>query len=244
MHPENGGILFCPRYVEIYIGKWYFRSTAQSPERVPAENERKPLQGCGRHMAAKFYAVRKGRKTGIFRTWDECRASVHGFSGPEYKSFGTLEEAQTFLQGVQKEEVEEDRLRIYVDGSFHAGTGEFSYGMVVLLKEGIQTFHKKYDDKELAAMHNVAGEIKGAEAAMRYAMEHGIRKIAIYHDYEGIAKWCLGLWKTNKEGTRAYKSFYDEASRQVDIQFVKVAGHSGDTYNEMADQLAKEALGI
>ena len=156
----------------------------------------------------------------------------------------TAEEAQTFLQGVQKEEVEEDRLRIYVDGSFHAGTGEFSYGMVVLLKEGIQTFHKKYDDKELAAMHNVAGEIKGAEAAMRYAMEHGIRKIAIYHDYEGIAKWCLGLWKTNKEGTRAYKSFYDEASRQVDIQFVKVAGHSGDTYNEMADQLAKEALGI
>ena len=195
-------------------------------------------------MAAKFYAVRKGRKTGIFRNWDDCRASVHGFSGSEYKSFGTLEEAQAFLQGVQKEEVEEDRLRIYVDGSFHAGTGEFSYGMVVLLKEGIQTFHKKYDDKELAAMHNVAGEIKGAEAAMRYAMEHGIRKIAIYHDYEGIAKWCLGLWKTNKEGTRAYKSFYDEASRQVDIQFVKVAGHSGDTYNEMADQLAKEALGI
>ena len=195
-------------------------------------------------MAAKFYAVRKGRKTGIFRNWDDCRASVHGFSGSEYKSFGTLEEAQAFLQGVQKEEVEEDRLRIYVDGSFHAGTGEFSYGMVVLLKEGIQTFHKKYDDKELAAMHNVAGEIKGAEAAMRYAMEHGIRKIAIYHDYEGIAKWCLGLWKTNKEGTRAYKSFYDEASRQIDIQFVKVAGHSGDTYNEMADQLAKEALGI
>ena len=195
-------------------------------------------------MAAKFYAVRKGRKTGIFRNWDDCRASVHGFSGSEYKSFGTLEEAQAFLHGVQKEEVEEDRLRIYVDGSFHAGTGEFSYGMVVLLKEGIQTFHKKYDDKELAAMHNVAGEIKGAEAAMRYAMEHGIRKIAIYHDYEGIAKWCLGLWKTNKEGTRAYKSFYDEASRQIDIQFVKVAGHSGDTYNEMADQLAKEALGI
>ena len=148
------------------------------------------------------------------------------------------------MQGGQKEEVEEDRLRIYVDGSFHAGTGEFSYGMVVLLKEGTQTFHKKYDDKELAAMHNVAGEIKGAEAAMRYAMEHGIRKIAIYHDYEGIAKWCLGLWKTNKEGTRAYKAFYEEASRQVDIHFVKVAGHSGDTYNEMADQLAKEALGI
>ena len=93
-------------------------------------------------------------------------------------------------------------------------------------------------------MRNVAGEIKGAEAAMRYAIEHEIPRIAIYHDYEGIAKWPLGLWKTNKEGTRAYKAFYEEAREKIDIRFVKVTGHSGDTYNEMADRLAREALGL
>ena len=79
---------------------------------------------------------------------------------------------------------------------------------------------------------------------MQYALDHGIPKIAIYHDYEGIAKWCLGLWKTNKEGTKAYKAFYEEARKEIEIRFVKVTGHSGDTYNEMADRLAKEALGL
>ena len=116
--------------------------------------------------------------------------------------------------------------------------------MVVLLKEGGQTFCESYRDEELATMHNVAGEIKGAEAAMRYAMEHHIPAITIYHDYEGIAKWCLGDWKTNKEGTKAYKAFYEEASKEVSIRFQKVTGHSGDHYNDLADHLAKKALGI
>ena len=76
------------------------------------------------------------------------------------------------------------------------------------------------------------------------AMEHDRKELVIYHDYEGIAKWCLGEWKANKEGTKAYKAFYDAVSRQIQITFVKVKGHSGDTYNEMADRLAKEALGL
>ena len=29
-----------------------------------------------------------------------------------------------------------------------------------------------------------------------------------------------------------------------DVTFVKVKGHSGDKYNDLADKLAKEALGI
>lgn len=196
-------------------------------------------------MAVKFYAVRNGLKTGIFHTWEECRASVSGYSGAEYKSFPTLEQAREYLGNPSDGKIQKDNyVPIYVDGSFNSTTGEFSYGMVVILEKEMLTFCGKYDDKELAAMHNVAGEIKGAEAAMRYAMEHEIPKIAIYHDYEGIAKWCLGLWKTNKEGTKAYKAFYQEASKKITIKFVKVAGHSGDTYNEMADRLAREALGL
>ena len=41
----------------------------------------------------KFYAVRNGKKCGIFSTWDECRKQIHGYSGAEYKSFPTKEEA-------------------------------------------------------------------------------------------------------------------------------------------------------
>ena len=35
----------------------------------------------------KFYAVRKGRKPGIYSTWSECEAQVKGFPKAEYKSF-------------------------------------------------------------------------------------------------------------------------------------------------------------
>ena len=46
----------------------------------------------------KFYAVKKGKKTGIFSTWDECKEQVTGFKGAVYKSFKTLSEAEAFLE--------------------------------------------------------------------------------------------------------------------------------------------------
>ena len=63
-----------------------------------------------------------------------------------------------------------------------------------------------------------------------------------YHDYEGISKWCEGQWEAKKEGTRAYREFYRQASEKVKITFRKVKGHSGDRWNDLADRLAKEAL--
>lgn len=93
-------------------------------------------------------------------------------------------------------------------------------------------------------MRNVAGEIKGAELAMKYCLEHEIASLRICHDYEGIAKWCEGQWEAKKEGTRAYRDFYRSASEKVKITFRKVKGHSGDTWNDLADHLAKEALGL
>ena len=207
----------------------------------------------GGYMAEKYYAVRTGRKTGVFMTWAECQKQVTGFSGAEFKSFSTMEEAQAFA-GVSAEGIPDTRSRAekpasdqviaYVDGSYRSDTGEFSYGMVILKDGEEHTFCKKMTDKELALMHNVAGEIKGSEAAMQYAVDHNIPEITIYHDYEGIAKWCTGAWKATKPGTIAYQAFYREAMKKVKVHFVKVKGHSNDKYNDMADQLAKKALGI
>lgn len=47
----------------------------------------------------KFYAVRKGRKTGIYSTWSECEAQVKGFPQAEYKSFRQRADAESYLQG-------------------------------------------------------------------------------------------------------------------------------------------------
>lgn len=41
----------------------------------------------------KWYVVWKGRQPGIFRTWDDCRQQVDGFSCPKFKSYRTEAEA-------------------------------------------------------------------------------------------------------------------------------------------------------
>jgi len=53
----------------------------------------------------KFYAVRVGRCTGIFKTWDECKAQVNGYPKAKYKSFSTMVAAEEYLnegQNTQK----------------------------------------------------------------------------------------------------------------------------------------------
>ena len=195
----------------------------------------------------KFYAVRKGRTPGIYQTWSECQAEVTGFKGAEFKSFLTLQEAELFLtkECVKEEEVKlgENSIVVYVDGSYNGGD-EFAYGMIVLTKSEELQFNGKIEDKEMAAMRNVAGEITGAMEAMKYALEHKITKIYLHYDYFGIEKWCTGEWKTNKNGTKAYKEYYDSIKEYVEVIFVKVKGHSNNKYNDLADYLAKKALGI
>lgn len=37
----------------------------------------------------KYYAVRQGRKTGIYQTWGECKEQVQGYKNSIFKSFST-----------------------------------------------------------------------------------------------------------------------------------------------------------
>lgn len=199
---------------------------------------------------AKFYAVRNGYHTGIYNTWEECRKEVSGYSGAEYKSFRNLNDAEEYL-GVNSqislfdESIPQKNTAVaYVDGSYNIKTKIFGCGVVIFYDGEDTTFSKSFSDPEMASMRNVAGEIEGAKLAMQYCLDNNIEEIDIYYDYEGIEKWCSGAWKTNKSGTVAYKQFYNEVIKNVKVNFIKVKGHSGDKYNDMADRLAKDAVGI
>ena len=50
-------------------------------------------------MKKKYYAVRKGRTTGLFYHWITCSQSVLGYPNAEYKSFKTKKEAEEYLKG-------------------------------------------------------------------------------------------------------------------------------------------------
>lgn len=198
----------------------------------------------------KFYAVKSGKKTGIYTTWDECEQNVKGIKGAVYKSFSTKKEAEEFL-GIKSEDKKEkivppkNTAYAYVDGSFNINTGFYGYGVVIIFDNGEEvTFEGSDNNEEVASMRNVAGELKGAMTAMQYAYNNNIKKLVVFHDYEGVAKWADKLWKANLVHTQKYTEYVEKMRKKVDINFEKVLAHSGVYYNEMADMLAKKAVGI
>ena len=198
----------------------------------------------------KVYAVRSGKKTGIFNTWEECKAAVHGYSGAVYKSFLTQEEAQAYLEGGAKatditvvEEPSEDQIIAYVDGSFDVNVGKYAYGCVIITPDGeIIRESGNGDHPQAVAIRNVAGEMAGAMYAVQWSKKHGYNAVTIYYDYMGIEMWANGGWKAKNELTQQYAEFMKKAGTVIDISFHKVAAHTGDKYNEEADRLAKAAL--
>lgn len=201
----------------------------------------------------KFYAVKNGKKTGIFTSWAECEENVKGVKNAIYKSFSTKTEAEAFLGIAVETSKEENKKELppkntiyaYVDGSYNVKTKIYGYGIVIILDNGDElTFNGNGDNEEIASMRNVAGELKGAMVAMQYAYNNNVGKIVVFHDYEGICKWADGLWKTNLVHTKKYAEFVGKIRQKVDVTFKKVLAHSGDYYNEKVDVLAKKAVGI
>lgn len=200
-------------------------------------------------MAKKFYAVKVGKKTGIFTTWKECASYVQGFPGSIYKGFDTEVEAEAFMGDVTGSERsaangELPETYAFVDGSFNIKTGVYGYGGFLVHIGEKYIISGSGNDPEMASMRNVAGEIKGSQAAIEKAIELGLKEISIFYDYAGIEQWAMNKWKTNKKGTKTYADFCALAREKIKIKFIKVKGHSGIPGNEEADALAKKAVGI
>lgn len=205
----------------------------------------------------KIYAVRKGHKTGLFNTWAECQKATAGYSGAEFRGFTEKEEALAFLNmkttktvsgDKSKEaagvvEVPENMVIAYVDGSFEKSIGRYAFGCVLLTPDGQEIRESgSGSDPAGVAIRNVAGEMLGAMNAVKWAQENGYPAVEIRYDYEGVEKWVTGVWRAKTPLTSKYAVHMQEAEKKIQISFCKVAAHTGNHYNEEADQLAKSAL--
>ncbi|MGU8299624.1 ribonuclease H1 domain-containing protein [Clostridium perfringens] len=206
-------------------------------------------------MAKKYYAIAKGKSgiTKIVETWTECQKEVIGCKGAKYKSFASKEEAEKFISIHENggsfeevkgnEEVKDDLIYIYVDGSFMVSKENYSYGFLVVKNDEILYEDNGVGyDKEAIALRNVSGEVEGAMKAIEYAIENGYKDIVLCYDYQGIESWALGTWKRNNRITQNYNEFMQEKFKLIKVRFKKIKGHSGNKFNDRADILAKKAL--
>ena len=199
----------------------------------------------------KFYAVRRGRTTGIFKNWDACRAQVHHFPGAEYKAFPNREEAEAFLssrsisQPTKKKRAttsSPSTIEIWVDGScFPQGDGSLRLGWGLLVKKnGVEIHRDKGSDIPISAINHryVSGEILAILKAIQWCQSQGIKEMTIYFDYQGLESWATGAWRAKLPFTQAYAKAVNESG--LTIHWVKVKAHSGNEENDLVDQLAKE----
>ncbi len=131
----------------------------------------------------------------------------------------------------------------YVDGSFNVGTGRYGFGCVFIEPDGTVTERLGSNvNEESAKLRNVTGEMLGSMYAVKWAMARGFSGIRIFYDYTGIEYWVTGKWKSKNELTKKYSASMREWGKSIAISFEKVEAHTGVTYNETADKLAKRAI--
>ena len=150
----------------------------------------------------KFYVVWKGKTTGIFTTWDECKAQIHGVYGAVYKSFPSKEHAEEAYIGNSAEFIgkptefrttlsEADIVRIglpiqesiAVDGAWNTQTGIIEY-QAVKVSSGEKVFHAgPFED----GTNNIA-EFLALVHALAYCKLNGIT-MPIYSDSRTAISW-------------------------------------------------------
>lgn len=245
----------------------------------------------------KFYAVAKGKKTGIYFTWDDCKEQVNGVSNARYKSFKTMEEALIYLDKfkvvltedldklqeeayytheaikvqsiIDRHERNKHREKIppikstanvkslkeylnpkdifyvnpnayiaFVDGSYNKDEKIYGSGVCILNNNLDFELGLTKAGEDIWDQWNIVGELEATKLALLKAKELNQKNVFIYHDLKNISLWATGEWKAKNEYTQEYVRFIEDISKEMNIQFIKVKGHSNNKYNDEADRLA------
>lgn len=218
----------------------------------------------------KYYAIIAGQKKGIhYDEWENIEPRVKGISNIKYKSFKNKEDAENFLNqntsdiGMKNasntdiknkiENLNPNELIAFVDGSFSENlkgkfSKKYSYGAIIISRVGGKQLEDKlfnsYKDLVGTSLRNVAGELKGIKEVLKWTISNGFKKITFYYDYAGIEKWITGEWTAKNQITKEYVEFVNNVKKinNIEINFCHVKAHSGISYNEQVDKLAKSAL--
>lgn len=215
----------------------------------------------------KIYAVAKGRKTGIFNSWDECEEQVKGLSGAKFKSFKLEKDANEFIKLYNEKEesiinettneqtpdkkrkIEHEQdyfqkksksyLHIYTDGACSKNGTKYAKAGIGVYFEGSE--YKDVSERISGIQTNNRAELSAILKALQIVKYD--ENIIIYTDSEYAINGITGVNRIHKN-TDLFASILEiRKKRTGDVTFVKVQGHSGNQDgNYIADALASKSL--
>ncbi len=149
----------------------------------------------------KYYTVWKGHHTGVFESWDDCKAQIKDFKGAQYKSFSTFDAAKKALKNNYKDYVNKSKFKsglsdeqlkrigkpnlnsIAVDAASSGNPGKMEY-------RGVETKTKKVLFKQgpFDEGTNNIGEFLALVHGLAFLKQNNSNKI-IYTDSRTALSW-------------------------------------------------------
>lgn len=177
----------------------------------------------------KYYTVWKGHNTGVFETWNDCKAQIKNYDGAQYKSFLTFDEAKkalsgnyfdyvgknkTFTSGLSEAELkkigEPNYNSISVDAASSGNPGIMEY-------RGVDTKTKKqlFIQGPFAEGTNNIGEFLALVHGLAFLKQHNSERI-MYTDSRTAMSWVRKKTCNSKlERNTKNKPVYELVDRAV-----------------------------
>lgn len=206
------------------------------------------------------------RLRGIYATWPACEAAVKGVRGARFQGVANRALAEAMLRG--EGTALAPGLYGFVDGNHLGGVGVVlieqregeeeaaiveEHGLTVrevLLGAGIPSLGSdKAIRAALVALRNILTELGALFFLLRILPENAA--VTVVHDYEGVAAWMEGRWKTKDavvaDVVTACRGLVRD--RRLTVAFRHQRGHQSSWagrddfahFNAKADALAREA---
>ena len=197
---------------------------------------------------SKYYGVLVGRVPGIYRTWDNCKDQVHGFTGAKYKSFKTESEVKEYLGlNKPKKTTSNYKLGIYTDGSHQRTVGYLGVGAWCEWN-GVEYELSKHCSKKMLHSFGIDEDVSNPTAefvAVTLVLEHLTAlktpvATTLFCDYIGPQNWIGGTWQAKKPYIQKLRDICRQHIRNIpgEVTFEHVKAHTGVYGNECADRLA------
>lgn len=174
----------------------------------------------------KYYIVWEGKNPGVYNSWDECKAEVHGYPKAKYKSYKGIseEDAQRLFESgpepPEKKDSKSQRVRknsdmiipdaIAVDASTRHNPGPMEYQGVV-----VETGDVVFSSKLYPVGTNNIGEFLAIVHAMAWMKQHDYY-VPIYSDSRNAIAWVeKAVCKTKLERNQATEELYRHVERAI-----------------------------